>query len=163
MSLVAQEDKETSHQYQTVQPYKSLCMRLSRLNVTIAVDKSTTMTANTKMPVTIIKLKLANADWNFFYGLIHLARTSALFKRLLFQFFVTFLLNKKRPTLLKHQASKMKSSSSLSIEITVKDIVQFLKNHNSSDENHLCFKDTFLLIKLKSTNLIETNSIIKAW
>jgi hypothetical protein len=166
---MSQKDKDfyaqTSHHHPTVQSCKSLCIRLSRLNVKIAVDKSTTMTTNTKMPVKIITLKFTNIDWNFFYGLIHLARTSTLFKRLVFEFFVIFLLNKKRSTLLKHQVSKMtsSSSSSLSIEITLKDIIHFLKNCKLNDERHLCLKDTFLLIKLKSVNLIETNSIIRAW
>ena len=153
-------DEDEARQYKNQQrvTYKTLCMRLSSLSVKIAMEKCETMPKrdDVAVAVRVYNLKLVKFDWNFFYGLIEIAKANPLFKRLLFQFFVMFLIKTRR----------LRSPTKKSSKIDFKELTQFLRNTKNSHIKTSSFfseKTKYLHINLKVINLVETNHIMRAW
>ena len=160
MTQTSSSDEDETRQFKNQQrvTYKTLCMRLSSLSVKIAMEKCETMPIrdDKTMSVSVYNLKLVKFDWNFFYGLIYIAKCNPLFKRLLFQFFFMFLLKTRR----------LESSTQKSSKINFKELIEFMENTKYSRMKTSSFfseNPKFLLIKLKAINLVETNHIIRVW
>jgi hypothetical protein len=160
MTQTSSSDEDETRQFKNQQriTYKTFCMRLSSLSVKIAMEKCETMPKrdDEALSVWVYNLKLVEFDWNFFYGLIDIAKANPLFKRLLFQFFVMFLLKTRRLELPAQKSSK----------INFKELTQFLRNSKYSHMKTASFfgeKTKYLLIKLKAINLVEKSHIIRAW
>jgi hypothetical protein len=141
---------------------KSLCMKISRLNVKINVcninqnmlQASSASLEIVPKSIKIIKIKMDNFDWNFYYCLVHYTKNSAHFKNLLFQLFVKFLTSND-------QKNKYK--------ISFGDLKRFLENHKNVTRVNpkrlalLYGNSNFLVITMHPVNLNEYSHIIRAW
>ena len=145
--------------------YKSLCMRISRLNVKIELENSnmngTSYTVSPKQ-VRILKLRLVDFDWNFFYGLIYYSKASPQFKSSLFILFVHFLINRYLKSNKKHVPRVVK--------ISYQELKAFLNEYSGEKKDTVSKKirfiygdKKFLFLHTKADRLVETNHITRAW